>query len=126
MGKTVAIVGASADRRKFGNKAVRAYLDGGWSVYPINTKADLIEGVPAYATLADVPGAVDRVSMYVSPAIGKTMLDAIGEKAPSELFFNPGSHDAELVDQARKKGLNVVCACSIVDIGKHPDMYPDS
>ena len=43
--RTVAIVGASADRRKFGNKAVRAYLRQGWKVYPVNPNRDEIEGI---------------------------------------------------------------------------------
>ena len=34
--KTVAVVGASADRTKFGNKAVRAFHDAGWTVFPIH------------------------------------------------------------------------------------------
>ncbi|MCC6490825.1 MAG: CoA-binding protein [Candidatus Hydrogenedentes bacterium] len=125
MSKTIAIIGASTDRKKYGNKAVRAFRDGGWTVYPVNAKATEVEGLPALASIADVPEPIDRVSMYVPPAVGKTILDAIAAKKPGELFFNPGSDDDEVVALAKSKGLNVIRACSIVNIGLRPEMYPD-
>lgn len=125
MPKTIAIIGASTDRKKYGNKAVRAFRDGGWTVYPVNAKADEVEGLKCYARIDDVPLPIDRVSMYVPPAIGKGLLDAIAAKHPGELFFNPGSEDAEVMDLARAKGINVINACSIVNIGLRPEMYPD-
>ena len=54
--KTVAILGASADRSKFGNKAVRAFQRAGWHVYPVNPAGGEVEGLPCYPSLADVPG----------------------------------------------------------------------
>ncbi len=125
MSKTIAIIGASTDRKKYGNKAVRAFRDGGWTVYPVNAKADQVEGLVAYKSIAEVPEPLDRVSMYVPPAVGKTMLDDIAAKQPAELFFNPGSEDADVMEQAKAKGLNVINACSIVNIGLRPEMYPD-
>ena len=56
--QTVAILGASQNRDKYGNKAVRAHLDLGYDVYPVNPKADEIEGVKAYPTLSDLLDAV--------------------------------------------------------------------
>ena len=125
MAKTIAIVGASEDRRKYGNKAVRAFQDGGWEGYPINPKAEEIEGLRAYPTVRDVPGSIDRVSMYVPPSVGIRLLDDIAEKKPGELFFNPGSEDPEILEAARARGLEPIVACSIVNIGLRPEMYPD-
>ncbi len=125
MPKTIAIIGASTDRKKYGNKAVRAFRDGGWTVYPVNAKANEVEGIRSYPSIEAVPEPIDRVSMYVPPAVGKTLLDAIAAKHPAELFFNPGSEDPEVMEQARAKGLNVINACSIVNIGLRPEMYPD-
>ena len=125
MAKTIAIIGASTDRRKYGNKAVRAFRDGGWTVYPVNPKVDEVEGIKCYRSIADVPGTIGRVSLYVPPVVGKTMLEAIAAKKPAEVFLNPGSEDDELLAAARKLGLNTIQACSIVNIGLRPDMYPD-
>ncbi|MCP4640255.1 MAG: CoA-binding protein [bacterium] len=125
MGKTIAIVGASTDRSKYGNKAVRAFRDGGWTVYPVNPKAEEVEGIACFASIADVPTPVDRVSMYVPSAVGMGMLDDIAAKEPGEFFLNPGADAPDLVAVAKEKGLNPIQACSIVNIGLRPDMYPD-
>ena len=125
MNKSIAIIGASSDRKKYGNKAVRAFKDGGWTVYPVNPKLEEVEGLKCYASIEDVPGPIDRVSMYVPPKFGKQMLEAIAAKNPGEFFLNPGSEDEELVERAQELELNPVQACGIVNIGLRPAMYPD-
>jgi len=72
-----------------------------------------------------VPGPVDRVSMYVPPAVGLVLLPEIAARNPSEFFLNPGSESPELVEAARALGLNPVLACSIVNIGLRPEQFPD-
>lgn len=119
---TVAILGASADRSKFGNKAVRAFLAKGYTVYPVNPKGGEVEGLPVCASLAAIPADVelDRVSVYLPPAIGLKALPEIAARKPAELWLNPGSESDELVEAAEKLGLNVIQACSIVAIGMSP------
>jgi predicted CoA-binding protein len=118
---TVAVIGASNVPQKYGNKAVRAYQRQGWTVYPVNPSEKTVEGLPVYPTIADVPGTIDRVSMYVPPSVGITLLDAIKARAPAaELFLNPGSESDELIARAEALGLETIQACSIVDIGERP------
>ena len=69
----VAVVGASSDRNKFGNKALRAYVRQGWEVFPVHHKEPEIEGIPTVASLDGLEG-IDRVTFYVPPAIGIGML----------------------------------------------------
>ena len=125
MSNTVAIVGASTDRSKYGNKSVRAFMQGGWTVYPVNPSAQEVEGLPCYASIAEVPGPIRRISMYVPPKVGRSMLLEIVEKSPQEFFLNPGSSDAALVEEAKTLGLTPIQACSIVNIGLRPSMFPD-
>ena len=118
---TVAILGASSDRSKFGNKSVRAHRQMGYTVYPVNPKGGEIEGLKVYSTLADVPpGKLDRISVYLPPAIGLQALDQITARGCEELWLNPGSDSPEVVAKAEALGLNVVQACSIVDVGGNP------
>ncbi|NLV71072.1 MAG: CoA-binding protein [Actinobacteria bacterium] len=125
MDKSIVIVGASTDRSKYGNKAVRAFVEGGWTVYPVNPSADEVEGLPSYPSIADVPEPVHRISMYVPPKVGRSMLPDIVKKAPQEFFLNPGSDDEDLVKEAKALGLDPIQACSIVNIGLRPDMFSD-
>lgn len=114
--RTVAIVGASRDRSKFGNRSVKAHLRAGYEVYPVNPRGGDIEGLTVYRTLAEVPVAdLDRISMYVPPHIGLTLLPEIARKGCRELWFNPGSESDDLLDRARELGLTPIVACSIID-----------
>lgn len=118
---SIAILGASTDRSKYGNKAVRAYVQSGYTVYPINPKAQQIEGVAAYPSLGATPaGRLNRISVYLPPAVGLKLLPEIAARGCDELWLNPGSESDELIAEAERLGLNVVQACSIVDVGVSP------
>ena len=123
MGKTVAVLGASADRSKFSNKAVRAYVQEGWEVYPVNPKGGVIEGLKAYTALAEIPGHVDRVTVYLPPPVAVKALPEIARVNPVELFINPGAESPELLHEADKLGLEPILACSIVDLGVSPSAF---
>ena len=119
---TVAILGASADRAKFGNKAVRAYLARSYQVFPIHPKAEMIEGLPAYRSISQVPVArLDRASLYLSPKIGLQVIEEIAQKPVREVWLNPGAESPELIARARELGVNVIVGCSIIDIGMNPN-----
>jgi uncharacterized protein len=111
---SIAVIGASNDRTKYGNRAVRAYQAQGWTVYPVNPKEPVIEGIPAFKTITDVPQPIDRASLYVPPLVGIQLLDAISAHRVKELWVNPGSESPELLARAEQLGLQTVEACSIV------------
>ena len=114
---TVAIIGASEDRSKFGNQSVRAHHKQGYKVYPVNPKASEIEGLTVYASINDIPeGKLNRISLYVPPKIGIQILDDIANRGCDELWLNPGTESAEILQRAEELGLNVIQACSIVDV----------
>lgn len=119
--QTVAIIGASRDRAKFGNKSVRAHHQRGYEVYPVNPAVAEIEGLRCYASIEDVPVPLDRVSFYVPPDIGMTLIEAVARKQPKEVFLNPGAESEALIQKAKSLGLNVIVACSILDVGFDPD-----
>ncbi len=123
--QSVAVVGASADHSKYSNKAVRAYLQHGWNVYPVNPKGGQIEGLIVYRAVADIPGKVDRVTLYLPPTVGLKALPDIAAKKPGEFFVNPGAESEELVAEARRLGLDPILACSIIEIGATPAQFPD-
>ena len=118
--KTIAIIGASADRSKFGNIAVRAFLKQGYVVYPVNPNATQIEGLPVFASIADVPVRPNLISVYLPPAVLLKVLPAIAARGCDEFWLNPGTESDEVLAEAEGLGLNVIQACSIVGIGLSP------
>jgi uncharacterized protein len=123
MPRRVAVIGASNDRRKYGNKAVRAFRAQGYTVYPINPRETSIEGLVAYARVTDVPEPVEIATMYVPPEVGLTVVDDLARKGVTKVWFNPGSESAALVARAKALGLALVEECSIVAIGDSPANY---
>ncbi|MDF1745832.1 MAG: CoA-binding protein [Gimesia sp.] len=124
---TVAIIGASADRQKYGNKSVRAHLKQGYEVFPIHPRESSIEGLTAYPSLEEVPARqLDRISVYVPPEVGITLLEQIQNREANEVWLNPGSESPELLKRASELGLNVIQACSIIAIGETPSEFPES
>jgi hypothetical protein len=120
-GKTIAIIGASTNRDKFSNKAVRAYRQKGYTVYPVTPNAEEVEGLKAYKSIRDIPGEVDLASLYVPPPVGVGVLDEIAAKKVRDVYANPGAESEELLAKARVLGLNMIVACSILAIGMTPE-----
>jgi len=118
--KTVAVIGASSDRRKFGNKALRAYERQGYTVLAINPNEQEVEGHPTFASVLDVPGPIDMATVYVPPEIGVTVMQELAEKGIPEVWLNPGADDEMVVERARELGLKPIQACSIIAIGESP------
>jgi len=115
--KTVAIVGASTDRSKFGNKAVRAFTQRGFRVFPVHPREPVIEGLPAFTSVRDLPERPDLVSVYLPAAVSLKVLPDIAARGCDELWLNPGADDPGVVEAAEKLGLNVIQACSILGVG---------
>lgn len=117
----VMVIGGSADRGKYGNKAVRAYLRQHHEVLVVNPKGGVVEGLHAYHAIANVPGPIDRATIYVPPAAGVGVMRELGKRTDvMEVWLNPGAESEEVLEAAREAGIEPIQACSIVDIGERP------
>ena len=121
--RVVAVIGASTDRSKYGNKAVRAFVNHGDQVVPINPSEPEVEGLKAYRSVLDVPGQIDMATFYVPPKVGETLIEEVAKKRIPEVWLNPGADSDSLADRARALNIQAVRACSIVGIGDSPSRY---
>jgi hypothetical protein len=120
MPKVVAVIGASSHRSKFGNRALRAFQQQGYTVVPINPHESAVEGLKAYASVLDVPGPIDMASFYVPPHVGEQVIGEVAQKGIPEVWLNPGAESDELIARARALHIQPIVACSIVAIGENP------
>jgi predicted CoA-binding protein len=118
--KVVAVIGASSNRNKFGNRAVRAFQQQGYTVVPINPHEAEVEGLKSYASVMDVPGPIDMASIYLPPEIGEQVIDEIARKGIPEVWLNPGAESDALIARARALHIQPIVACSIIAIGENP------
>jgi uncharacterized protein len=110
----VAVLGASPDRDKYSNMAVRLLLEKGHRVFPVNPTVDEVEGLRVFASLDDVPQPLDTVTLYVSPKVSASLAEAIVRKKPRRLIFNPGAENAALAARAEAAGVKTLDACTLV------------
>lgn len=123
MSKSVAVVGASSDRRKFGNKALRAFLAEGFTVFAINPNEEAVEGLRTYASVLDVPVPIDMATVYVQPEVAERLLPEFEQKQIPEIWINPGAESDHLMAEGARHNLNLIYACSIIGIGRSPNQF---
>lgn len=114
-----AVVGASTDRRKYGNKVLRAYLQQGRPVYPVNPRADTVEGLRAYPDLASLPAKVHGVSIVTPPEVTEDVVAAAIDLGIRHLWLQPGAESPAAVRRAEAARLNVIAGgpCVLVALG---------
>ena len=119
----IAVIGASSDRSKFGNKALRAFRAQGYTVVPINPHESEIEGEQAYARVTDYPHQIDEATLYVRSDAGVRVMDDLAAKGIGVVWLNPGADAPRVVARARTLGLDARVACSILAVGESPARY---
>ena len=75
--KSVAVIGASREPRKFGHVIFKNFVDSEFKgkMYPVNPKADFVLGVRAYARLVDIPSEVDLAIISIPALLVPSAID---------------------------------------------------
>jgi predicted CoA-binding protein len=120
-GEPFAVVGASTNRDKYGNKVLRAYLQQDRPVYPVNPRAEEIEGVPSYPSLADLPRKPHGVSVITPPKISKQVVEEAAQLGIQHVWMQPGAEFDDAVEFGAQRGVHVIAgdACVLVVMGYH-------
>lgn len=115
------VVGASANRDKYGNKVLRCYLQNGRTVVPVNPKEQTIEGITSVATINDLPAEVKSISMITPPAVTARLVPLAIEKGIESIWMQPGAEHPDAVALCRERGINVIAdgSCVLVVMGYH-------
>ena len=114
-----AVVGASPDRSKYGNKVLRCYVQHGRDVVPVHPKEAVVEGLTAFASLSAIPGGVGAVSIITPPAVTEKVVEEAGRLGIRHVWMQPGAESDAAVARARALGMNVIAGgpCVLVVLG---------
>ena len=106
--KKFAVVGATDNPEKYGNRIVKNLKSRGYEVFPVNPKLKELEGLTCYSALADIPVKVDVVDFVVPPAATENILKQCKELGLINIWLQPGSESDKAIDYCRKNNLNVL------------------
>ncbi|MDD3148792.1 MAG: CoA-binding protein [Candidatus Riflebacteria bacterium] len=110
----VVVLGASPNPERYSYKAVNMLLEYGHEVVPVHPVADKIENIPVTARLNMVTGPVDTLTLYLSPDTLTPLENDMVNLKPGRIIFNPGTENPVLMENLRKRGMNIVEACTLV------------
>ena len=118
-GSAFAVVGASADRSKYGNKILRCYMQHGRQVVPVNPKEAEIEGEPCFEMLSDVCTMIHGVSIITPPEVTNQVIEEIIELGIENIWMQPGAETPWSIARAKEAGINCIAggACLLVVLG---------
>jgi predicted CoA-binding protein len=120
-GRRFAVVGASRDREKYGNKVLRAYLQNGLDAVPINPGGGEIEGLASFPDLATVPEPVDGVSIITPPTVTEKIVEQAVALGIKHIWMQPGAESPRAIQIAEQARANVIAGgpCLLVALRYH-------
>ena len=122
-GTVYAVVGASTDRSKYGNRVLRCYLQNGRTVHPVHPKEGTIEGCTCYPDLRQLPEPVHGVSIVTPPAVTERIVEDVPASGARWVWMQPGAESDAAVGRAEALGLEVIAGgpCLLVALGYRED-----
>lgn len=113
-----AVVGASRDRSKYGNKVLRAYLQNDREVYPVNPNSREVEGLATFPDLASLPRPVHGISVITRPEVTESIVEQAAGQGVKHIWMQPGAESERAVERAEELGINVIAGgpCALVTL----------
>jgi predicted CoA-binding protein len=115
------VVGASSKPYKYGNKVLRCYQQNQRTVIPVNPVAKQIEGLACVASVSDLPGHVDSISIITPPQVTEQVVAEAIAKGIKNLWMQPGAESTQAVTACEEAGVNIIAdgSCLLVVMGYH-------
>lgn len=117
--KVYGVVGASANREKYGNKVLRCFLQNGYRAIPVNPKEKEIEGVPCVASVLDLPDDVKSISLITPPHVTEEVVELAVDKGIENIWIQSGAESRKAIETCLRNNINVIAEgnCILVVLG---------
>jgi predicted CoA-binding protein len=112
-----AVVGASRNRRKYGNIIYRTLRERGYTVYPVNPTEETVEGDATYPDVTVLPPGVEVLDIVIPPQRVPRVLDQAKAAGITRIWLQPGAESPEVLAHAASLGLEVIAGgpCALVE-----------
>lgn len=95
---TIAVVGATDNRSKYGSRIYRDLKSKGYRVFAVNPGRDTVDGDPAYRSLADIAESPSIVDIVVPPAVALSVLHECSQLGLRNVWVQPGAEDDAVLE----------------------------
>ena len=112
--KAFGVVGASANRDKYGNKVLRIYMQHNMRVIPVNPREKEIEGIPCVSGIADLPPEAKSISVITPPAVTEQVVEMAIAKGIENIWMQPGAESPAAIENCRKNNISVIADGSCI------------
>src|SRR4051812_419606 len=109
--ETVVVLGATPKEDRYANKAMKMLLEYGHHPIPVNPAFPEVLGEKCYSSIAEVPGPIDTVTLYLGEARSEPLIADVLAAAPRRIIFNPGAENPHLANEAKARGIEAVEGC---------------
>lgn len=106
--KTLAIAGVSRGGKKFGNTILKEMRAKGYTLFPVHPRAESVEGLKAYPSLAALPEKVGGVIVCVPPAESVGVVRDAAAQGIRRIWLQQGAESAEAIAAGEEHGASVV------------------
>lgn len=108
------VVGASANRAKFGNMVLRCYQHNSRVVYPVNPQLDEVEGLTCLKSINDLPNTVESISVITPPSVTEQVVELAYAKGIKNIWMQPGAESEIAIQKCVNYGINVIADGSCI------------
>jgi len=103
-----AVVGVSANRKKFGNIIYRAMKERGFTVYPVHPRLQMVEGEQCFRSVIDLPEQVRSIVTVVPPKVTEDVMLECIRKGIRTVWMQQGSESHDALNSACKYDITVI------------------
>jgi hypothetical protein len=106
--RTIAIVGASPNPERHSHAVTRYLANEGYDVIPVRPDLSEVAGLPTYAKLTDIPGAVDLVVVFRTPPAVPSHIEEAVTKGAEAVWLPLGAWSTAAEAAAHQHGLTLI------------------
>ncbi|KTD56449.1 CoA-binding protein [Legionella shakespearei] len=114
-----AVLGASSNRDKYGNKVLRCYQQRGKTVYAVNPREQRIEGLDVIPSISALPDEVNSISIITPPAVTERLVAEAMQKGIRNIWMQPGAESRKAIQYCLDHKMNVIAGgpCILIVMG---------